>query len=84
MTQIHPRKATGRIRGSTARARAEIHWLLLASGPLTADEIAARLGRSALYIRPRVSELVNQLRVHDSGLRGRNASGMTAAKWVAR
>lgn len=78
------RNAAAAARGATTRLRAEIHWLLLTSAPLTADEIAERVGRSTLYVRPRVSELVKQGRVIDSGERGRNASGMSAAKWTAR
>jgi predicted ArsR family transcriptional regulator len=49
--------------------------------PMTADEIADRLELSILYIRPRVSELVELGKLAPSGLCGRNASGKRAKKW---
>lgn len=55
---------------------------MLARGPaLTADALAARLGLSILYVRPRVSELVKQARLVATGDRGRNATGRMANKW---
>lgn len=53
-------------------------------GGLTADEIAGKLGRSELSIRPRISELREQRAIEPSTRRGVNASGMTAIVWVAR
>lgn len=53
-------------------------------GGLTADEIAAKLGRSELSIRPRISELRELRAIEPSTRRGTNASGMTAIVWVAR
>jgi hypothetical protein len=49
---------------------------------LTADQIADRLNRSVLSVRPRVSELNRQGEIRQSGARGRNDSGMSAAVWV--
>jgi predicted ArsR family transcriptional regulator len=53
----------------------------LARGPATADALAARLGLSILYVRPRVSELATQQRIVPSGERAPNASGRPAHKW---
>lgn len=47
-------------------------------GPMTADEVAERLGLSILTVRPRVTELVKQGIIVDTGARRRNASGHTA------
>jgi predicted ArsR family transcriptional regulator len=55
---------------------------LSTGGPGTADEIAERLAASPLTIRPRISELRNAGKVHDTGQRSRNASGKSAAVWA--
>jgi hypothetical protein len=49
---------------------------------LTADEIAEKLHRSVLSVRPRVSELRRLGEIRQSGERGRNASGMSASVWI--
>jgi hypothetical protein len=49
---------------------------------LTADEIAGKLNRSILSVRPRVSELHRQGEIRPSGARGKNESGMSASVWV--
>ena len=49
---------------------------------LTADEIAHKLNRSILSVRPRVSELRRQGEIRQSGARGKNESGLTASVWV--
>lgn len=56
---------------------------------LTADEIAARLGRSELSIRPRISELRELRAIEPRATKGivdrrDNSSGMSAIVWVAR
>jgi predicted ArsR family transcriptional regulator len=50
-------------------------------GPSTADEIAARLQASILTIRPRVSELRNLHKIHDTGNRRANGNGKRTAVW---
>ena len=45
---------------------------------LTADEVACRLGRSILSVRPRVTELYWQGLLERTGERRRNTSGMDA------
>jgi DNA-binding transcriptional ArsR family regulator len=54
---------------------------LPAGGELTADEIAARLNKSQLSIRPRVSELAALGKIERTRQRGRNDSGMSASRW---
>lgn len=49
---------------------------------LTADEVAAVLGRDRLAIRPRLSELKRLGLVRDSGIRRPNRSGRSAAVMV--
>lgn len=50
---------------------------------LTADEVAQRLGRSVLSIRPRISELNAMGRVTATDARRRNGSGKSAVVWRA-
>lgn len=60
----------------------EILGVLGRRGALTADEIATDLKKTVLYVRPRVAELRALGRIRKvEGTRGRNASGMSAAKW---
>jgi predicted ArsR family transcriptional regulator len=63
------------------RTRRAIIKLLKRGPALTADALAARLGLSILYVRPRVSELVRQARIVASGDRALNATGRMANKW---
>ncbi len=49
----------------------------------TADQIAGRLGKSILSVRPRVAELHRGGKIVNTGARGKNASGMTATAWRA-
>ncbi len=49
---------------------------------LTADEAAARLGRSVLSIRPRFTELLAAGLIRDSGRVRKNASGRNATVWL--
>jgi predicted ArsR family transcriptional regulator len=53
------------------------------SNGLTADQVAARLGKSILSIRPRITELARLGKVRDTGDRRPNASGRTAIVWAA-
>lgn len=56
---------------------------LLKAAPLTADQCAAKLGKSVLSIRPRLSELVAQEKIYDTGKTSRNDSGVAATVWKA-
>jgi DNA-binding Lrp family transcriptional regulator len=49
---------------------------------ITADEIAHKLNRSVLSVRPRVSELRRRGEIRQTGARGTNESGMSASVWV--
>ena len=55
--------------------------IILRRGPLTADEIADRMGKSILAVRPRVTELGAAGAIEDTGLRRANASGVMATVW---
>jgi hypothetical protein len=49
---------------------------------ITADEIAHKLNRSVLSVRPRVSEPHRHGEIRQTGARGTNESGMSASVWV--
>lgn len=49
--------------------------------PMSADEVAEELGKSFISIRPRVTELSNEARVKDSGLRGTTQHGKSCILW---
>lgn len=51
---------------------------------LTADELADRLGKSVLSVRPRCSELHMRNKIRDTGQRRKNISGKSATVWTAR
>lgn len=46
---------------------------------MTADELAAFLGESVLYMRPRLTELKRLRLIRDTGNRRKNESGKSAA-----
>ena len=54
---------------------------ILQDRPMTADAVAATLGKSILSIRPRLSELAANNLIQDSGKRRANASGKMAIVW---
>lgn len=62
------------------RLRAAV-LLALESEPLTADEIAQRIGETVLATRPRVTELHQDGLLYDTGKRRPNASGRQAIVW---
>lgn len=49
---------------------------------LTADEVAQKIGRHVLSVRPRMSELRARGLIVPTGKRRRNASGKTAVVWA--
>jgi predicted ArsR family transcriptional regulator len=51
--------------------------------PISADEIAARLGKPYGSIRPRLTELRNSGKVEDSGQRGKTQWGKSCILWRA-
>jgi len=64
--------------GNTEAIRLQILDML----PRTADEIASAIGRSILYIRPRLSELVADGRARKTQARRKNESGLSAAVYA--
>jgi predicted Rossmann fold nucleotide-binding protein DprA/Smf involved in DNA uptake len=58
-------------------------YALIKREPLTADEVARRLGKPILSIRPRLSELRAEGKIEATGKRRRNDSGKSAAVWMA-
>lgn len=78
-------EAARRIAPAAKNLRANVLALLIDAAPasLSADEIAVRLSRSILSVRPRVSELAAAGKIRRADGRARNASGMSAATWRA-
>lgn len=69
--------------GRTARLRNRVRGAYAAmTKGMTADECAAALREDKLSIRPRVSELVHDGFLKDSGTRRKNKSGKSAAVFV--
>lgn len=56
----------------------------LEAGPLTADEIADRIGETVLATRPRVTELHQDGLLYDTGHRRPNSSGRNAIVWGSK
>ena len=77
-------EAAEAISGAAKTLRDELYRVI--AGPpqgLTADEVADRLNKPILSIRPRASELYRQGEIRWlAGARGKNNSGMMASKWV--
>lgn len=77
------RKAADSMReGAPMLQRRCLDALRAAPGGLTADQIAANIGETILSVRPRVTELLRDGRVRDSGQRRKNDSGRSAKVWV--
>lgn len=66
------------------RLRLAVLAALERRGPSTADEIAAAIGETVLATRPRVTELQQDGKFFDTGLRRNNASGRAATVWGLR
>jgi DNA-binding IclR family transcriptional regulator len=77
-------EAAKAISGIASTLRDQVRRIIATNpGGLTADEIAHKLNRSILSVRPRVSELRRLGEIKQSGSRGKNESGMSATIWVA-
>jgi predicted ArsR family transcriptional regulator len=76
-------EAAIKVAGTASRLRRLVLDELVRRGPATADEIATRLERSALAIRPRLSELRAVGLIEDAGDRRKNRSGLSASVWRA-
>ena len=55
--------------------------LALEKGNYTADQVAALIGESVLSIRPRFTELLQDGKILDTGIRSKNESGRNAIVW---
>jgi len=60
-----------------------LNILLASSLPLGADEIADKLNKPFISIRPRVTELANNLLIKDSGKRGKTKYNKSCILWEA-
>jgi predicted ArsR family transcriptional regulator len=49
--------------------------------PISADQVADKLQKSFISVRPRITELVNEGRIRDSGKRGKSLWGKTCILW---
>lgn len=82
-------KVSGPSQEAAEKVSARVNYLqgkcleaLRAHGPMTADEIAEKVGETILSIRPRCTELQANGRIQDSGVRRRNVSGRRATVWA--
>lgn len=75
------KEAAEKIAGTSEAARGKILSLLWKMPPMTADEIAAEMGWTVLYTRPRVSELFKMNAIKKAGRR-KNDSGLNAWTWT--
>lgn len=66
---------------ATAPTLRELCLQQFAIMPMTADEVAERLDRSILSIRPRIAELSKLQQIEDTGKRRQNSSGKQATVW---
>lgn len=63
--------------------RTRIWHVLDKGGPMTPDEVAARLGESPLSVRPQFTKLTKENKIADTGVRRTNESGRQAIVWMA-
>lgn len=77
------KRAASAARGRKKETQNRI-MVLLRAQPMTADEIAEYLGESILYVRPRVTEMVELSHLEDSNVRRFNKSGKSAIVWRVR
>jgi hypothetical protein len=68
------------IRAKTPTLRERV-LIVLERGNFTADEIAERMGKTIMAVRPRVTELSAAGEIEDTKLRRANASGVNATVW---
>lgn len=76
-------EAANAIAGVAGTLRDQVREVIAGSpAGITADDVAHKLNRSILSVRPRVSELRRLGEIRHSGSRGKNKSGMSASLWV--
>ena len=69
-------------RATAPAQRMTVYGMLIAAGPLTAEQLADHTGLSGDSIRPRLVELRNQGDVIDTGQRRRTRAGRFAVVWA--
>ena len=81
-------KVSGPSQEAAEKVSARVNYLqgkcleaLRAHGPLTADEIAEKVGETILSIRPRCSELKRAGKIQKTDARRKNISGCSATVW---
>ena len=77
------KEAANKMRGKAPSLRDQCEEALKQCA-MTVDELAKELNASPFSVRPRVSELVKQGKVVDSGICRTNNSGATATVWRAK
>lgn len=77
------RAAAEAIAPSASLLRGKCLAALREFGPMTADEIADRVGITPFSARPRCTELLALGMIVDTGERRRNSSGRSAKTWRA-
>lgn len=77
------RKAAESIAPTASLLRGKCLAALRENGPMTADEIALRVGITPFSARPRCTELLALGMIEDTGERRRNDSGRSAKVWRA-
>ena len=78
------REAAARIEPTRGRLQLAVYLAVKgARDGLTAQEIEEATGLAGNTVRPRVVELVEQCRIHDSGRKRLTKSGRNAVVWVA-
>lgn len=77
------RKAAESMAPTASLLREKCLAALRQHGPMTADEIAERVGITPFSCRPRCTELLALGHIADTGERRRNDSGRSAKVWRA-
>lgn len=80
-TRSTSRAAADEIADAAPLLRGKALAVIERSRGMTADEVAERLRKSVLSIRPRITELAREHMIRDSGARRPNASGRNAIVW---
>jgi predicted ArsR family transcriptional regulator len=77
------KQAAKEISGKAPTLRNQVFELFTRGTHLTADEVAEKLGKDILSIRPRISELGKLGYIEATNERRKNASGKSAVVWAA-
>ena len=75
-------EAAAIVEEDAATLRGRCLELVKLRGDMTADEAATMMDKSVLAIRPRFTELFKLGWIYKSGMRRKNASGISATVWT--